>query len=245
MDAGKFTSKRSVSFDIKPSGAVDSQVIEDLTLNEYLAPAIRGFLKRCDSDTRREAIQSLLTQNGPVRVKRVEPLNLEAIREPLQIHLEYVVPNSFHTVAAASGEKSLFGSLPCAWETEYLTAQALDSRKTPFEIAMPKFVRSTLEIKLPPDYQLANLQQCSGTGQSKYRAWSSTATQTGHTVKIEYAARLVAGRHPASEYEAYYSDLNDAVAVLQMPVTLQAQAGSRQHPATSTAKRVTSPTLIR
>lgn len=239
-DAGQLVSKRSLTFDLKPTGAVDSRITEDVTLNGYLAPSVRGFLKRNDVDAQRVAIQNLLSQNGAVRVKRVDATNLEAVREPLHLHLEYVIPNSFHVFAADGGKKSLLGSLPCAWESEVLLTQALDSRKTPFEISTPKLIRSSLVVHVPEGYEFANIDQCSGSGQSKYRSWSAKAIQDGSTIRIDYAARIVAGRHAAKEYEDYYSDLNEALAVLQTPVMLQSL-----RPMVETARRPMTTTRVR
>ncbi|HEX3602285.1 MAG TPA: tetratricopeptide repeat protein [Lacipirellulaceae bacterium] len=235
-DAGKLVSARTLTFDIKPSGAVDSHVTEEVTLNAYLAPGIRGYLKRFDADGRREAVQNLLSENGPIRVKKIEALNLDSVREPLRLNLEYVIPNSFHTIGSSPNTKALVGNLPCAWENEYVLAQALDCRKTPFEIATPRLVKSSLKVNLPYGYGFDNLEQCDGSGQSEFRSWASRASKTGNTVNIEYQVRLAAGRHPAPEYEQFCTEMNESLAVLLTPVTLGGQASPLE-----TASRSTQP----
>ena len=123
-DAGKLVSKRTLAFNIHPSGSVDSDVTEEVTFNAYLAPGMRGLFRRLDTSTRRVAMQSVLSDNGPIRVKTVEAENLDAVRKPLRIKLEYVVPNSFRAISSARSGKSLVGNLPCAWESQFVLAKA-------------------------------------------------------------------------------------------------------------------------
>ncbi len=232
-DAGRLISKRNVTLEISKSGSVESRVSEDVTLNAYLAPGIRGFFRHSDSAARREAIQSLLSDNGPIRVKSVEPVNLEAVGEPLRIHLEYSVPNSFRMTNSSAGGKTLVGSLPCAWETQYALAAPVDSRRTPFAVAMPRVIESTLTIQLPPGYSFSDMEQFSSSGSSKYRVWSSHASEADGTVTIEYRVCLLAGRFPAKAYEQFYSESNDSLAALRAPLTLHndAELGTARRPA--------------
>jgi hypothetical protein len=39
---------------------------------------------------------------------------------------------------------------------------------------------------------------------------------------LEYRARRLAGRHPATEYAAYFDDMSKALGVFRRPVTLRA-----------------------
>lgn len=220
-DAGKVATARTISFDIKSTGAADAHVTERITLNQYMAPSIRSYLRRVDSDARRDAIQSLLSHSGgQVRIKHLEITNLEAVSKPLQIDVEYTIPNSFHLVLTG-GHKSLVGSLPCTWESEFSVAQAIDVRKTPFEVSIPRCIESSLTIQLPDGYQLSNLDQCNGSGRSKFRSWSASASQSADLVKIAYEVHIAPGLHPAADYEQFYSETNDSLAVLQTPVTLE------------------------
>jgi hypothetical protein len=232
-DAGKLVSARTLTFDINSAGVVESRVAEDVTLNGYLAPGMRAFFKHFDGPTRREALQNLLSDNGPIRVKRVEPLNLSAVREPLRIHLEYTVPNSFHAIQSSASGTSLIGSLPCAWESQYVLAPALDARKTPFEVAMPRMVQSSLVVNLPAGYRMADLDRCNGSGHSIFRSWNSRASQDGQTVRLEYEVHLATGQHPATAYEEYYADSNESLAILRTPITLEggaAEVGTASRP---------------
>jgi hypothetical protein len=110
------------------------------------------------------------------------------------------------------------------WEGEYLRAQYLESRETPFEIVLPRNVQSTMKIDLPAGYQLAGIERCNGAGQTKFVSWTSRAWQTGKTVNIEYKGRMSAGSHPATDYQQFCSDTSDSLSALKTPVTLQQSA---------------------
>jgi hypothetical protein len=238
-EAGKLSSKRKLSFEISPSGSIECRVTEEVTLNEYLSPGMRAFFRHFDAATRREALQGVLSDNGPIRIKRIQPVNLQAVREPLRIEMEYTVPNGFRLTNSSVSGKSLVGSLPCVWETQYAAASAVDSRETPFEIGMPKVIQSSLTFTVPDGYSFGDLAQCNCTGKSRFRTWSSRASQDGKTITIEYEVRLVAGRHSVHEYEQYYTDSNDSLAVLRAPLTISASH------VPETASRPTEPKGVR
>lgn len=233
-NAGQVTSKRSLSFEISPAGSVDSRVSEEVTFGEYVAPGMRAFFRHFDAETRREAIQNLVSENGPIRVRAIEALNVDANNEPLRIKLEYSIPYSFRLTNSPSSGKSLVGSLPCVWETQYALAQAVDGRKTPFEISMPYSIHSTVTFNVPDGYQFSELDDCNKTGSSKFRSWSSHASLQGKTVTIDYHVHLAAGRYPADAYEQFYNDSNDSLAVLRAPLSLRSEdsaVGTAQRPA--------------
>jgi hypothetical protein len=64
----------------------------------------------------------------------------------------------------------------------------------------------------------------------------SRAGQTGSTINLQHSLRLTGGRHPAAEYANYYSAVKDSLAVLQSPVTLQAQPAGNMATAGGTRK---------
>jgi tetratricopeptide (TPR) repeat protein len=231
-NASKVDCQRKLALEIRPSGAVDSHVTEDVTITGYLAPVMRGYFKHFDGESREEAMQSLLSQNGPIRVKRVEVSNLDVTREPLRIKVAYTVPNSFYRTSDASGEKSLVGSLPCGWESRFVLTPATDSRRTPFEVRMGRDIASTVDVELPDGYQIAGFDNYNANGHSQYGSWSSQASQDASKAHVRYQVHLVAGRHPAAAYEEFYSDMNDSLAVLRTPMTLRGQLN-----ATGTAHR--------
>ncbi|HEX5471072.1 MAG TPA: tetratricopeptide repeat protein [Lacipirellulaceae bacterium] len=223
QDAGQMHIKRHVTLNVSGS-TVDAMVDEEVTLNSYLSPGLRAYIAHFEPGDRSEAIQNLLSGAEQIRVKRLDVDNLDQASQPLVLKLQYIAPNSFHELAGAAKGKSMVGSLPSAWEKEYLRADYVESRETPFAIVMPRFVETSTQIDLPEGYRISGLDACNGSGHTKFVAWSSRAWQTGKTADVEYQGRMIPGSHPADAYQQFYSDLNESLTALNTPITLQQNA---------------------
>jgi hypothetical protein len=223
LDAGQLTSKRRVTLHEQSarSNLVEAAVDETLTLNDYLAPGMRGFLRLFEPGARRKAIQDVLSRYAPARVKRLDVENLDDTAKPLVLHLDYVMPDALHRVTSPAGGTTLIGQLPCLWETHYLEADYDDQRLTPFELNTPRLAHTSLEVVLPNGYQVADLERWSNSGQSEFAAWASQARQSGAVIRVDHRIRVPAGRHPAAEYQPYYAAMKESLSLLQTPVTLQ------------------------
>jgi hypothetical protein len=198
---------------------VDAVIEEKATFDPYFAAGLRAYLKRCEAADRSDAIQRILSGDEQLRIKKFQVTNLDQPEKPLILDLEYVAPNSFHSIGVSS--KSLVGNLPCRWESEYLQPQYLDSRETPFEIGLSRNVQSSMQIDLPAGYELQGIENWKSSGGSKFVTWNSRASQSGQRINIEFSGRLIAGSHPAEEYRQYCNDLSHSIAVLKTPVTLE------------------------
>jgi tetratricopeptide (TPR) repeat protein len=221
-DGGLVATERHVTFRIiGTSRTVDAVVEERATFNGYFAPGLRRFFRHGEPGNRRESLQTVLSQGSEIHLNRLDIQHLDEPTVPLVVETSYVVPHCFHAVTAGNGGKQLVGNLPSTWENEYLDADYTDSRKTPFEFKMPRRVHSSLSIEVPNGYELTGLEHCSATGSTQFVAWSSHSERNGNRIQIEYDARLLPGCHPAGEYEQFYADVNDSLAPLHIPVTLQ------------------------
>jgi tetratricopeptide (TPR) repeat protein/transglutaminase-like putative cysteine protease len=223
LDAGQFTSERRVTLREQSarSNLVEAAVDETLTLNDYLAPGMRGFLRLFEPGARRKAIQDVLSRYAPARVKRLDVENLDDTAKPLVLHLDYVMPDALHRVTSPAGGTTLIGQLPCLWETHYLEADYDDQRLTPFELNTPRLAHTSLEVVLPNGYQVADLERWTNSGQSEFAAWASQARQSGAVIRVDHRIRVPAGRHPATDYAPYYAAMKESLSLLQTPVTLQ------------------------
>jgi hypothetical protein len=222
-DAGTLVSKREVTLrvDDPTGGTVSADVVEEITFNAYLAPRVRALLKHYPPAERRAAIQELLSQNGQIRVTRLDVKNLERTDEPLCLAIEYVTPDVFQPLATDIDDSSLVGRLPCPWENQYMQTEYVESRQTPFEIEVPIVIRSSLTVHSPAGYELVGLNRRAGAGGTKFVAWKCACNEAGGSVTLDYEYRLTAGRHEASEYDQYCSDIKKSRMVLQAPVTLR------------------------
>jgi hypothetical protein len=163
----------------------------------------------------------LLETNDEVRVTHFDVKNLETLTEPLCIRIEYEAADMFHKVDVGTGEMSLIGRLPCAWENQYLDAEELESRETPFEIIVPVAIRSSVKIQSPPGYKLVGLDRRVGSGESKFVAWKCDCSRQGDEVELNYEFRLMAGRHEASDYTQYCAAMKRSRSTLQAPITMR------------------------
>ncbi len=221
-DAARMISRRKVKIRVDESGGpVETHIEEQISLNEYAAPAMRAFLKAFGPADRPEAVQSWFAGGSSLRLKNVTIENLEETKEPLVLEMEYAAPDAFHLVGSAASGGTMVGQLPASWEMRYLEAEYVPHRKTPFEFWMPMRIESTTNVDLPAGYEMQDVDRLVVRGSTQFVSWASRAEAKGPTVTLEYRARRLAGRHPATEYAAYYKDVNDALGVFRRPVTLQ------------------------
>ncbi len=185
---------------------------------------MRSYLRSFEAGERREALQTVLAASQNVRLKRADVEHLDDVSQPLVLHLEYVLPDTMHSLNSATSGNTLVGRIPAPWETYFLEAEYLESRETPFENTMPRLVRSSFDIHLPEGFRLTDGERLSSTGQTQFVAWASQAQDNGSTIHVEHVVRVPAGRFAAGDYPAYYAGMKDSLATLQMPLTFRSDA---------------------
>ena len=227
-DAAQLTSKRQVTFvpGSESSGAMNAKVHEQISLNPYASPGMRYFLRQTEPAKRQEAVQGLFSTSGPIRLQSLTIQNLEDLSQPLVIEMDFLVLDAFHRLGSAGEAETLSGRLPSLWEDQYLDADFVQHRESPFEVSVPLRVESTVHVDLPPNYQLQNVEQLSGTKKSSFLTWASRSTANERGVDLEYRVRRPAGRFPAEEYSNYYDEMTNAVRVLHLPWALRSPRAS-------------------
>jgi tetratricopeptide (TPR) repeat protein len=222
-DAGQLLCRRTVEVLINPQHpeSIEANVREQLTVNQYLAPGLRYYLRMFESGERQQAMQDLLSSDRQVIVKQFDVENLDETAAPLVLRLQYVLPNSFHQISISNEAHTLVGQIPCGMEATFLDAGYDDARVTPFQIRLPMFVHTSVEFQLPAGYRLADTERWTATGQSKFVAWASQARQVGQTIHAELQIRTAAGKFPAHEYSPYCASMKESLSLLQAPLTLR------------------------
>jgi hypothetical protein len=222
-DAMQLISKRRIAVREATSQrrVIEAAVAEDLVFSGYMAPGVRRYLRTVEAGKRRQAIQDLITSGEHVHMMRADVDNLEDTSLPLVLHLQYILPDAFQRLPSSNAGNMLVGRLPAAWETRLLEADYTSARETPFEIRMPRLVRTEMQIDLPSDFQLADIERWNGSGQTPFVAWASQTKSAGATVHVHHAVRVPSGRYQANDYATYYADMKDSLSVLQMPVMLR------------------------
>ena len=224
LDAQQLTSQRRIVIHPDPNqqNLVEVEVEEQLTLNAYIAPGMRTYLRAFESGERREALQTVIAANQNIRLKRADFENLENVSQPLVLKLQYTLPDALHALRSTTSGNTLVGRIPALWETYYLEADYLDSRETPFEISTPRLVRSSFDVVLPEGYRLDDVERLSSNGQTPFAAWSSRARADGSTIHVDHVVRVPAGRFAAKDYPAYYAGMKQSLSILQTPLTFRA-----------------------
>jgi tetratricopeptide (TPR) repeat protein len=219
LDALQMNCQRRVTVNESSASStnVDVRVVEDLTFNGYLSPAIRSYLHSYEAGERRAAIQQVLGANQHVRVDRADIENLDVTSKPLTMHLEYSLPDAFHRLPSHGGA-TLVGTLPSAWETYFLEAEYLETRETPFEVKTPRLIRTSLTVELPAGYSAADFEPRNSAKQTPFVAWATNSRIAGKSFVVEHVVRVPGGRHAARDYAAYYADMKNSLAPLQTPV---------------------------
>jgi hypothetical protein len=223
-DAARLVSRRKIKIiaDESTGHGIRTEVDEEVTLNEFVAPMLRGYLKMHEPAERVEAMQGYLTDGHQLRLTDVKIENLDDVAKPLQIKVKYAAPEAFHAVKSAAGGFTVVGRLPAPWEATYLRAEYVQARKTPFEFMIPVRVESTIEFELPKGFRLQDANQLADTKQTPFLAWASRVRPGDQRVTLEYRARRFTGHHPSEDYAKYYDDIRSALRLFDRPLTIQA-----------------------
>jgi hypothetical protein len=220
---GEVAIERQITLRVDDAAAesVAANVVETVTFNAYAAPQVRGFLKHFESNERRAALQDLLETKNEVRITRLDAKNLDKLSEPLCLTIEYEAADMFHSLDVGTDERSLVGRLPCAWESQYLDAEELDLRETPFQIEVPVLIRSSIKVHSPPGFALVGLDRRTGTGETKFVTWKCECSRHGNEVALNYEFHVAAGRHEAADYTPYCAAMKRSRSTLQAPITMR------------------------
>ena len=215
-DAARLVTSRKIR--VTPEGdggSVRTQVDEHVTLNQFLAPPLRGYLRMYEPADRTAAVQAYFNDDSRLHLDSVTVENLDDFEKPLIVDLKYAVPEAFHVVTSAARAKTLVGHLPSPWEKTYFQAGYVQQRKSPFEFMIPVRLESTVEFELPKGFELKDADKMVYSEKTPFIAWASRSQLEANGVKLEYRARRFTGRHRADEYPSYYEDAKKVLATVR------------------------------
>jgi tetratricopeptide (TPR) repeat protein len=224
-DAARIISQRKITVTAGAGhGAVDTEVDEHISLNQFVAPPLRSYLRAYEPARRQQAVQEFLLNGSQLRLKDLTIQNLEDLDKPLKLDLKYSAPEAFRAVASSTPATALVGHLPSPWEKTYLGTWYVRERKSPFELEMPVRIESTVEVELPKGYELKDVDELAHSEQGRFVAWATRTQKNGDALKLEYRARRFTGRHGPEEYSAYYDAIKKALGVFENPLMIQSPA---------------------
>jgi transglutaminase-like putative cysteine protease/Tfp pilus assembly protein PilF len=222
-DAARLVSQRTikVTAPIETGETATTEVDEHVTLNQFLAPALRNYLRAYEPAQRTEAVSAFFDGGNQFRFEHISIENLDEVDRPLLVHLKYTAPEAFHVVASKTSSKTLVGHMPSLCEKTYFQAANVQQRKSPFELVMPLRLESTVELVVPKGFDVQDSHKLAQSEQSGFTTWASRIQPQGNAIKLEYRARRLSGRHRAEDYPQYCDAMKKALGVFDRPLVIQ------------------------
>ena len=196
-DGFRIRSRRRVT----PVGA-DWRVEERMTFDGYVASWTRGFLAGLPTGERTLAVQSTLSGSGNVRVLELALENLDALHEPLEVALTYLVPN-----AISSTGRRRSATLPALWEDYYLGTPFVPLRRTAFEWSLPLSFESEVSVQLPAAARVEAPAARGEPSNGSSCAWKlepGAPEPGGAALTLHFACEAAPASGPAERYAEFH-----------------------------------------
>lgn len=185
-------------------------VQEKLKLFGYFAENFRSWLNSVDFEDRKNRTQSMMRTTGiQVALKEIEFLHEDELNQPLEIKLNYAIPN----VVEKKGE-GFAVSVPAVWERYYLEMDEDANRKHPYQNEYPYNLLSIISI---PDVEYAIRKDQKTT--NLIFGYSKEISDQG----MSFSARFKAGKLMPSDYEATRQAINEYVKILEKRVIINTE----------------------
>jgi len=201
---------------VKPSGQLD--ISETLTLYGHMAAYFRSFFRGQDSARYSDILQQRYGNiSEPVIFQQTEVLNLNDASQPLKVIMDYQSQNTL-----LEYDDKLMGKFPTTWEELFIAAAQSNSRKSPFEIIYPITFNTELSISHAAEITLdatklpRNVQK-----QGNFFIRDSIIQGRQQPTSIKYKVKIATGDYPASQYQQFASEANNASSYLSGPFVFQ------------------------
>ncbi len=209
-DSCRITSERSVTI----SGNGDAAIVEKVELAGYYGSYMRSYLERFEASERTNEMHLMLSRSGSaVNITECTIYNMEDAEKPLVITLAYAIGGHFHVV-----DKQIIGKVPALWEQEYLDFGKSPQRKTPFTLAFPFGMKSSVKINMPPGYVLDKFTDATQKVDNKFLAWNATPVRSGQSTLLTYSFKVKTGTFRAAEYAEFTRLLDEALAAVRCDI---------------------------
>jgi len=210
-DASRTSASREITF---PNEA-DAEVVETLSFTGMCADSVRDILQRTEPADRMRQILSLMHDRLPsLELTKAEFENVDDPQQPLKLRLRYVIRQC---LKPAGGE--LLGQLPAVWERIFAAAEPVESRLTPFRLAIPTRVDSHVSLTPPKGWQLAPL-----TGRNAndafYEASALPRMSSGRLELTAYLRRMT-GDFDGQYYGPFMGSSNNVLSFFEQPLVFR------------------------
>lgn len=187
----------------------DAVVNEDVTVDGFMAAALRREVLGAQPSQRLEALQPWL--GSLARVTSVAEAGAKSTSGPLTLRLEYRLANALRETDGA-----LIGQLPAEWELSRINVgKPGNERLSPVRVRFPIKLTSTTRLIAPRGFQLSLPRE--GKGTSPFATWELKAS--ADVVRFQYQ-RLPAEAE-AGAFTAFVAAHDELTESLRQPLMLR------------------------
>jgi tetratricopeptide (TPR) repeat protein len=202
-----------VAVDAAHPDAADAIVTETVTCNPTLAPTLRETLATHPPQERKGAVADLLREYSRVTLHDLAIEGLTEPREPLVLKMTYRVPRAFRREASGA----LSGTPPTPWEQWWIDVDAVDDRRTPFELRGSR-LRSQVTLKLPEGWRLARgADDATSRPGDTFLDWELDAESQRRSLRV----RQVSGVFEPARYARFYDETQELLDALKAPIVIE------------------------
>lgn len=213
-EPSRFASERHVTI----TNLQDAVVEEILTLSGSEAAHLRDALINLPAANRQRFAQRHLGTSG-ADLAAWAIHDLENPSQPLRIRLTYVLRQAFH-----QADGRLTGSVPALTERFYLSQEAVERRRSPFQIRDPRWFASTLRIQPPKGFTPQPPEATTSFNSDSEYLSVQTGQRTAADAERTLDFRQKLGQFPPERYAAFREETAKACAFLEQPVTFRPES---------------------
>ncbi len=187
-------------------GGFDLKIQDVIEMQDGMAHSFRAFFASAPVGTEKRMIQSMLSTVEPrIQVQKLEVSNLDQVKEPLRIELEYLLPRA---VKADPKDRSQTLRRPGFWEKYFFSIDYLSKRQTPFVWESEFQFQTITRIKSEAGRSLVS-DAVSRKESNKFFDWELDSSSDDKFFEIITKARRKPGLRPAEEYVECYDKMEE------------------------------------
>ncbi len=187
-------------------GGFDLKIQDVIEMQDGMAHSFRAFFASAPVGTEKRMIQSMLSTVEPrIQVQKLEVSNLDQVKEPLRIELEYLIPRA---VKADPKDRSQTLRRPGFWEKYFFSIDYLSKRQTPFEWESEFQFQTITRIKSETGRSLVS-DAVSRTESNKFFDWELNSSSDDKFFEIITKARRKPGLRPAEDYVECFDKMEE------------------------------------
>ncbi|MEA2709272.1 MAG: hypothetical protein QOF78_1873 [Phycisphaerales bacterium] len=208
----------AIAREVKLGEQGEVAVSETITWTGYDAAGMRAMLRPIEPARRAETLKQMIGgERADVAITSSNITGLDDRTQPVVLQVSYTGGRRF---SALTDQQQLIGSLPARWERYYLEADAVEKRRTPFRLRLPRSLRTSVKVHLPSGYRIGSLPKGESFDDA-FRHGSTTWQASDGGLKLEFSVARKIGQHDAAAYDSYVQSSTSVMNLLESHLVLQ------------------------